>query len=474
MEQGNLSPFQKTFRHSFKFISGKNITPETKLKLSNKFIFVPEEAFPVTFSGTTDLENFVLPNVTEAYAPWLVPLYTNQAEANNPSFDWEKSVYERSKLAIRRKASAVLFYDQYGAKRKPEYAKTTRYETLNIPVIILHKKAYEDYVLGMNTIQPLYANVKFRNDYREGNNVTGWINNNAKKTIVITAPYDRSDLKDGAGKDILNIQELNNDASGLAALISLSKVIKESSFTNYNYVFVALSGSKQGNTGIEYFLKSLNEDTAKIAFVVHIDQLASLDPKRELFVYSNANADAFDRGFTIADSLFKMNRKTLVDINETHNSFNEKGIPALYFSSISSDRNFNPSYVSNIEGVKDIVQYLYAFLGSTNEQYTPEFVTLAQPKEKPVPKIALKVPLNIGVQLDEEFDKIGVLIKAVDKNSTAEKAGVMPGDLLFQIGSNRVDNEEAFKLVLQKYKKNDTVKLKIKRGVTVQTFTIVF
>ena len=474
MEQAYLSPFQKTFRHSFKFISGKYITPETKLKLSNKFVFVPEEAFPVTFSGPTDLDNFVLPNVTEAYSPWLVPLYPSQTDANNPSFDWEKSVYERSQWAIKRKASAVLFYDQYGAKRKPEFSKTTRYETLGIPVIILQKKAYEEHILGMNTIQPLYANVKFRNDYQEGNNVTGLINNNAKKTIVITAPYDRSDLQDGAGKDILNIQELNNDASGLAALLSLAKVIKESSFTNYNYIFVALSGSRQGNIGIEYFLKSLNEDTAKIAFVFHLDQLASLDEKRELFVYNNANAETFDIGFALADSMLKIKRKTLVDINETHTTFNEKGIPAVYFSSISADHNYNPTYISNIAGVKDIVQYLYAFLGSINQQYTPGFVTLAQSEAKPAAKITLKTPLNIGVQLDEEFDKIGVLIKAVDKNSAAEKAGILPGDILFQIGSSRVDNEETFKSVLQKYKKNDTAKIKVKRGVTVQLFNIVF
>lgn len=478
MEQELLLPYQGNFRHSFKFISGKSITPEARLKIDNKFVFIPEDAFPATFSATAELEDFILPETTEPYTTWLVPLYQSVQEANNPTFDWEKDVYERSKNAIKRNAIAIIFYDPYGAKNPPSFSKVAKYETLSIPVIILQKKAYEQHIQSMNSIKPYFANIKFKNDYSEGNNVIGYINNNAIKTVVISASYDRSGRDNNMGKGNTDMQELSNDASGVAAMLSLSKVLKASSFIQYNYVFIASSGSEQGFLGTQSFLKELGADTSKIAYAINLDKVASLSSSRKLYVSGGNTSVLFRNVFKSVDSSFKMSRENLNKVNADQDNFNEKGIPALYFSTANPEHKMS-NLGANYPGLKDVVSYIYNFIGELNFKQTPVFNTSievqnANASTSTTPNKLAKPTVDLGIKLDYEYDKIGVLVKSVDPNSPAQKAGILPEDIVFQIGTFRVDNESSLKDVLTKFKKRDKTQIKIKRGVTVQTFNLMF
>jgi serine protease Do len=57
----------------------------------------------------------------------------------------------------------------------------------------------------------------------------------------------------------------------------------------------------------------------------------------------------------------------------------------------------------------------------------------------------------------------GVIITNVDKNSPAENAGLVPGDIILEANNIRVNNEETLVYILQQARTNDILKLKIVR-----------
>jgi len=57
----------------------------------------------------------------------------------------------------------------------------------------------------------------------------------------------------------------------------------------------------------------------------------------------------------------------------------------------------------------------------------------------------------------------GVIITNVDKNSPAENAGLVPGDIILEANNIRINNEETLVYILQQARTNDILKLKIVR-----------
>ncbi|MEE9430255.1 MAG: trypsin-like peptidase domain-containing protein [Melioribacteraceae bacterium] len=57
----------------------------------------------------------------------------------------------------------------------------------------------------------------------------------------------------------------------------------------------------------------------------------------------------------------------------------------------------------------------------------------------------------------------GVIITNVDKNSPAEKAGLVPGDIIMEANNIRINNEETLVYILQQARTNDILKLKVVR-----------
>lgn len=84
--------------------------------------------------------------------------------------------------------------------------------------------------------------------------------------------------------------------------------------------------------------------------------------------------------------------------------------------------------------------------------------------------------MELNDQLAEYFqvpEGDGVLIKRVEKNSEADKAGLKAGDVILSVGGKRVNDIDDVNRALRRYEEGDKVEIEVLRKGTKKTVTVV-
>ena len=71
-----------------------------------------------------------------------------------------------------------------------------------------------------------------------------------------------------------------------------------------------------------------------------------------------------------------------------------------------------------------------------------------------------ELPRNSGAWLDSAGDAVDIILP----DSPADKAGLEPGDIIFEINAIRIEGDNNLQIVTQKFKPGDKIGLKIQRG----------
>jgi Zn-dependent M28 family amino/carboxypeptidase len=198
-------------------------------------------------------------------------------------------------------------------------------------------------------------------------NIYCYIDNKAKTTILIGSHYDHLGLGEGISrsygkKGIHN--GADDNASGVALLLGLSKNFKTWENKKYNYLFVCYSAHEIGLFGSASFSKFAKENFKPIALAFNFDMVGRLDKERKVMnvygrhtlTYSqNQKMEAvFFDGILMtnfSDKVYECDLKT----------FAENGIPCLTFTTgihsdyhkITDDEEF-----INYKGMIQIEKYI--------------------------------------------------------------------------------------------------------------------
>ena len=131
-------------------------------------------------------------------------------------------------------------------------------ETASIPVIYITQPTRKKYLADEVNMLKLKLAVSINTKTRTGHNVVAFLNNNASNTVIIGAHYDHlgygedhNSLYSGSTPMIHN--GADDNASGTAALIELSKLLQSSDLKSNNYLIIAFSGEELGLFGSKYF-----------------------------------------------------------------------------------------------------------------------------------------------------------------------------------------------------------------------------
>jgi S1-C subfamily serine protease len=76
----------------------------------------------------------------------------------------------------------------------------------------------------------------------------------------------------------------------------------------------------------------------------------------------------------------------------------------------------------------------------------------------------MKLSVTLGILPDYTFSGNGVRADGISEGRPAQKAGMKPGDVIVQLGEYPVVSVENYMQVLNKFKKGDKTKVKVKRG----------
>jgi len=303
----------------------------------------------------------------------------------------------------------------------------------------------------------------------KGANVVGFVDNKAAYTIVLGAHYDHLGMGDPMHSAYRGEPAVHNgaddNASGVAAVIELGKMLKVSQFKKYNYLLIAFSGEELGLFGSKYFTEHPLVPIEKMNFMLNFDMVGRLDSTSKTLVISGTGTSpAWDT------ALYKKSIRTLLNIKKTeggigpsdHSSFYMKNVPALHFFTGQHQDYHKPSddeFKINYSGLEEVVQYAFVLVAQLNARdkllFTP---TKQDTLETP------KFSVTLGVMPDYTFDGEGMRIDGVTEGKPASKAGLAKGDVVVQLGEEVIKDMTTYMKALSKFKKGESTIVKIKRN----------
>ncbi|HEV7279310.1 MAG TPA: M20/M25/M40 family metallo-hydrolase [Pirellulaceae bacterium] len=288
----------------------------------------------------------------------------------------------------------------------------------------------------------------------------------ADETIVIGAHYDHVGLG-GYGSRKPALRQIHNgaddNASGTAALLELARRFVESETKPARrLVFIAFCGEERGLLGSNHYVSHPLFPLEQTVAMINFDMVGRLR-ENKLSVYGLGTAAEFDPLLDRVPNPSEIvyDRIEGVMPNSDHYGFHLKKIPSIHFFTGLSDEYHTPEddvELINIEGMTRVVDLAEAFIrGIESAERRPTH------QEAPTIKMTSGTMSYLGVVPDYSGGVEGLRLTGINPGSPAEKAGLLPGDIVVQMGEIEVKSIEGLADALVRYKAGEKVKTTVER-----------
>ncbi len=309
--------------------------------------------------------------------------------------------------------------------------------------------------------------------------------------LVVGAHYDHlglgwPDVRKG-NKGLIH-NGADDNASGVAVLLELARLMADGAAPGRTIVFAAFTGEEAGLRGSRRFVSTQTVRSDKrIHSMVNLDSLGRLG-ERKLLVFGTNSAREWPHivrgvGFTTGIAAESVTN----DLGTGDQvSFLDAGIPAIHlFSGIHADYHRPSDDVEKLDFGGMVKATIFAmetltYLADRKEMLTSQLEGAGSGKAQAdtarhpggaasgsgksrdasseKPKRA-----SLGTMPDFAYKGKGVRIEAVNPGTPAEEAGIKPGDILNGINETRFADIRGYANALYKYKAGQTVTIHIER-----------
>ena len=465
----------------FDINDGKEVKPTSYFIINGNDLKVNTDYFPLAFSKNASLEAMPSISLPESGMPWFVDMDDWLMEnKDNPHFDLEAQIRQKAADMAPKGATALIVYNTSAIDDKLAFNGKDRTAASAIPVVYLTKDAAKKYLSDAAASLDMKLKVELGDKTRKGNNVIGYIDNNAATTVIIGAHYDHLGYgEDGNSMVRSGTAQIHNgaddNASGTAAIIELAKMLKKSKLAASNYLFIAFSGEELGLFGSKYFTEHPTTDLKKVKYMINLDMVGRLsDSSRVLTIGGIGTSPAWTSTVTnIRDKYFTIKYDSSGTGPSDHTSFYRKDIPVLFFfTGLHSDyhRPSDDAERINYTGELMIIKYIHNIIARNN---TPAALAFTKTREAQTTTSA-RFSVSMGIMPDYTFSGAGVRADGVSDGKPAQKAGLKAGDIIIQLGENKISSLENYMQALGKFKKGEKTKVKFKRGSEIMEKEIEF
>ena len=174
-------------------------------------------------------------------------------------------------------------------------------------------------------------------------NVVGMIESRkkAKSTIMLTAHYDHLGR---LGAETF-FPGGNDNASGVAMMLSVAERFKDKPLRNTNVLVVAFAGEEIGLLGSKYLSEHPIIPLNKIKFQLNMDIMGSGEKG-----ITAVNGKVFKKEFKILQKMNKRHKAVSIvkprgkSANSDHHYFTEKGVPGFFIYTMGYNQNYHDIY----------------------------------------------------------------------------------------------------------------------------------
>jgi aminopeptidase YwaD len=476
----------ETYLQSFEVNDGRAINPSSHLIINNNDLEVNKEFFPLPFCPNKSMEATSAMALQESGGPWFYDLKEmlesnlpgERADKNNPHFDLTEAIKDKAIELQKKGAAALIVFNSGTAADGLKFESKSKAAPIDIPVLYISKETKDKYLKDETATLDIKMKILVEEKKRTGHNVIGYIDNKAATTIIIGAHYDHL----GYGEDHNSMYTgtepaihngADDNASGTAAMIEMSKLLKASKFKKNNYLFIAFSGEELGLYGSKYFTEYPSVDLSTVNYMINLDMVGRLsDSSHAITVGGYGTSPAWGELIPQKDKFFVVKFDSSGTGPSDHTSFYRKDIPVLFFfTGLHSDYH-KPSDDAdkiNYSGELQVLKYIYNIVAATDKRSK---LTFTKTREVSMGKTSFTVTL--GIMPDYTFSGTGVRVDGVSEGKIAQKAGIKAGDVLMQLNDHKFTDVQTYMEALSKFKKGDPAKVKVKRGKEDMSFDVVF
>ena len=237
----------------------------------------------------------------------------------------------------------------------------------------MHVKPENGLVVSVNSDIAIYllshpdANISLSVDIKRTsticNNVVGVINHEAPHTIIIGAHYDHLGLN--SKRKVFN--GADDNASGTATMMELSRYLKQCGDSSNNYLFIAFSGEEEGLLGSGYFVKHPLVCLQSINFMVNLDMVGRLGCEgNRIIAFGTGSSPSWRKVYKeTAHPGFRLSRANGVHNFSDHLDFYRHQIPIISLTTgfhYDYHTTHDDASTINYTGMVDIVKYLEGLL----------------------------------------------------------------------------------------------------------------
>lgn len=179
-------------------------------------------------------------------------------------------------------------------------------------------------------------------DNYQSQNVIGWIEGEEKDSfVVVVGHYDHL----GRMGDDIYFPGANDNASGIAMILSLAKELAEGEKPKYSVAFICFGAEECGLVGSKYYSENPLFPLAQIKFLLNLDILGTGDDGIQV-VNGSVHQEDFNRLVQInkdKDLLKEVKRRGKACISD-HCFFSEQGVPSFYIYTLGGASHYHDVY----------------------------------------------------------------------------------------------------------------------------------
>lgn len=478
----NIGLFPKgdngTYIQPFEVDEGKQILPETYLKIEGNKLEPGKDFFPFVFSGNGKAAANTSPAFNEKGKPWFLDLKESlEDNKNNPHYDPKEFIRDQALEFEKRGASACIVYNSGNTDDGLKFDAKSKTAVLKIPVVYVFHDVAKKYLSDNSVNLNIDLKTALNEKVSTGHNVIGYIDNRAPTTVVIGGHYDHL----GYGLDHNSLwtgkPEIHNgaddNASGTALVIEMARMLKGSRLKKNNYLFICFSGEELGLYGSKYFTEHPTIPLEKVDYMINCDMVGRLDETTHGITIGGYGTSP------MWGKLLPEKAETLVVKFDSsgvgpsdHTSFYLKNIPVLFFFTGTHADYHKPTddaYKINFTGEFRVIQYIYNLLRKTEDIPKLVFTKTREPKME-----TAHFTVSLGFMPDYTFTGTGVRADGIIDGKIAQKIGMEAGDIITALGDYKITDINNYMTALSKFKKGDATTVTILRGKEVKKFNVEF
>lgn len=297
-----------------------------------------------------------------------------------------------------------------------------------------------------------------------GRNVGGFLDKNAKSTIIIGAHYDHLGYG-GEGSLYVGEPAIHNgaddNASGVAIMLAMAEILKDKDL-NYNVLFLAFSGEEKGLWGSNFFVDNSPLTLSDINYMINLDMVGRLNDEKKLALYGTGTSPAWEKAFKkVNNQGFSFTKQESGVGPSDHTSFYFEDIPVLMFFTGQHEDYHRPSddfEKINFSGMVDITSYLANLVLAIDKMPKMLFT-----KTKDESQDAPDFKVTLGVIPDYLFDGKGMRIDGVREDRPAFNAGLKKGDVVVKMGDLEIVDMQSYMKALSVFEPGETITITIVR-----------